>query len=137
MSNWRLFKITVRGSFFIVYFWFGLLKVLYVSSAYSMVSDLLLGIFPTANPDIFIFYFGLVEMFIGLMFLFPKFTKVATFLTTIHLISCFLPFIVVPDLVWKSFGVLTQEGQYIVKNVFIIAGLIGLNHNSEAIRKDK
>ncbi|MBI2356479.1 hypothetical protein HYV12_00255 [Candidatus Dojkabacteria bacterium] len=97
-----------------------------ISPAEPLVTDLLNVMLPHFPQDIFFFYFGLFEISIALSFLFPKITKLSIFLASIHLISCFLPLFLLPHYTWQAPWVLTQTGQYIVKNIFIVAGLIGL-----------
>lgn len=124
----NLYSYSIRISFFIVYFWFGILKVLDVSSATPLMTDLLHLILPSAPIVPFIVFFGIFEMIIGLLFLIPNLTRFVTFLAIVHLIPCILPLFILPSYTWSSWGVLDLTGQYIIKNVFIVSSLITLNY---------
>ncbi|MCC7436506.1 hypothetical protein IT402_01365, partial [Candidatus Nomurabacteria bacterium] len=43
-----------------------------------------------------------------------------------HMVTTFLPLIFLPSIVWQSAFVPTLEGQYIIKNLVIIATAIGI-----------
>ena len=120
------YLLSIRISFFIIYTWFGLLKVFDVSGATNLVQDLLNFMLPGFPEDLFVFLFGLFEMFVGIIFLYKPFTKLAIFLATVHLLMCTFPLFVLPQYTWNGNGILTQTGQYIIKNIFIVSGLIGL-----------
>ena len=115
-----------RLAFFIVYFWFGYLKVIGVSPAEGVVKGLFdaLHMGSIINFDNFFYSLGVFEMIIGFGFLIGKFKKTILTLFLIHMFTTFGPMVFVPEDTWQSFGVLTLEGQYIVKNlVFIVAGV--------------
>jgi hypothetical protein len=44
----------------------------------------------------------------------------------IHMIMTFLPLIFLPSTTWSGFLVPTLEGQYIIKNLVIIAAAMGI-----------
>lgn len=112
-----------RFSFFIVYFWFGTLKILGLSSATPLVKDLFSCTLCKLGLDFTSFYpfFTLFEIIIGIMFLFPKLTKITTIFFFIHMYTTMLPLILLPQEVYDGFGILTMEGQYILKNVILIS----------------
>ncbi|GIW66315.1 MAG: hypothetical protein KatS3mg095_0213 [Candidatus Parcubacteria bacterium] len=110
-----------RISLFIVFFYFGFLKVLGYSPATPLVEALFqktLNFFPFSY---FIAFFGLFEILIGLTFIIPSLERVAIFLLMIHMITTFMPLILLPQITWQKFLVPTLEGQYIIKNLVIIA----------------
>jgi uncharacterized membrane protein YphA (DoxX/SURF4 family) len=121
-SEWVL-----RIGLAIVYVWFGLLKALGVSPATQLVHDLFDKTVPSFVPFGF-FYpaFSWFEVLLGILFLFPKLTRVAFVLVVFHLISTALPLVALPDQAWSSFLVPTMEGQYIVKNVLIFGAALAL-----------
>ncbi|MCC7304068.1 hypothetical protein IT418_01475 [bacterium] len=123
-KQWQMW--TVRIAFFIVFFWFGITKVLGASPASQLVLDLLAVTLPFFPSHEFLIFFGTIEVFIGVGFLFPKFTKIAIVSTFIHLCITFLPIVLLPHHTWISFGVLSTEGQYIAKNLILFAALWGL-----------
>ncbi|MER3407253.1 MAG: hypothetical protein C4278_02485 [Patescibacteria group bacterium] len=115
---WQPFS---RLSLFIVFFYFGFLKVLGFSPANPLVESLLNKTLPFISFDKFIILFGLFEMLIGLLFIIPKLERVVIFLLMIHMITTFLPLVLLPQLTWQKFLVPTLEGQYIIKNLVIIS----------------
>jgi len=110
-----------RFSIFIVYFWFGVLKVLGHSPANQMVSELLAKTMPGVAFSSFIIFFGIFEMLIGVLFIIPRFNKVALVLLTAHLVAIMSPLFILPHLTLNGFLIPTLEGQYIIKNILIIA----------------
>ncbi|RIW15717.1 hypothetical protein D0X99_09845 [Algoriphagus lacus] len=111
-----------RISLFIIYFWFGILKVLGISPAEPLVNNLfdqiLAGIIPF---DIFSRLFGLFECIIGIIWLFPQITRMALYILLIHMVSTFLPVLLLPNDTWHSWFTPTLVGQYIIKNFALIA----------------
>jgi len=110
-----------RIAIFIVYFWFGLLKVLGLSPASPLVLSLLDRTMPFISPDAFLIWFGLFEVLIGIIFLIPKFARAAIALLVIHLITTVMPLFLLKSSLWTGMMVPTLEGQYIIKNVLIVA----------------
>ena len=115
-----------RLALFIIFFWFGLLKVLELSPASGLVIDLLERTIPFVGPGTFLIMFGLFECLIGILFLIKGAERWALFLLLIHMITTFGPLFFLPLETWQSFMVPTLEGQYIIKNLAIIATAIGL-----------
>lgn len=119
--------ILARFTLFLVYFWFGILKVFDLSPATPLVHalfDQTLASFISFSA--FSIGFGLFEVAIGLLFLFPHLTRVALVLLTTHIITAISPLFMLPQYVWSSWLVPTLEGQYIIKNVLIIALAFGI-----------
>ncbi|MBI2623840.1 MAG: hypothetical protein HYW65_04740 [Candidatus Liptonbacteria bacterium] len=115
-----------RGALFIVYFWFGTLKLFGASPANPLIGELLDRAMPFLSFDTFIIGFAIYEMLIGVFFLAPGFERVATALLVPHLCVTALPLVFLPSLTWAGLFVPTLEGQYIVKNLVIIALAFGL-----------
>lgn len=116
----------VRLAFAVVFAWFGIPKILEVSPATQLVTDLLKMTLPFFPPREFLLLFGAFELIIGIGFLIPKFTKLTIITTLIHLCMTMLPLVLLPQHTWTSFGVLSTEGQYIMKNLVLYAALWGL-----------
>ncbi len=110
-----------RIALFVVYFWFGFLKVLGTSPANPLVSDLLQQTLPFITFNQFIVALGLFEMLIGLLFLLPGYERLAVAFLIPHLATTVAPLVLLPSVTWQSFLVPTLEGQYILKNITIIA----------------
>lgn len=111
-----------RLAIFVVYFWFGLLKVIGVSPATELVHALfnqtLASFVPFAT---FFILFALFEVAIGLMYLFPKLDRISFPLILLHLFTTAGPLVLLPSAVWTQPFVPTLEGQYIIKNVLILS----------------
>ena len=109
-----------RIALFLIYFWFGLLKVIGQSPASEMVHHLLNKTMPFFPFNSFIVLFGLFEMLIGILFVIPGKEKWALILFFLHMITTILPLFVMSE-VWTKFLIPTLEGQYIIKNIALIA----------------
>ncbi len=110
-----------RVSLFIVFFWFGALKIAHTSPANPLVDALLSRTLPFLTFEQFIFLFGLYEMLIGITFLVPKLERVAIALLIPHMVTTLLPLILLPKITRQGFLIPTLEGQYIIKNCVIVA----------------
>lgn len=110
-----------RLALFVVYFWFGALKIAGLSPANPMVSELLTRTLPFVSFQSFIIFFACVEMLIGILFLIPRLEKIALILFLLHMATTMLPLFVLPFITWSGFMTPTLEGQYIIKNVVLIA----------------
>ena len=76
--------------------------------------------------DTFMVAFGAFECIIGILFLIKGMERVVIPLLFIHMLTTILPLFLIPEVTWSSFLVPTLEGQYIIKNVVIIAAAIGI-----------
>ena len=111
-----------RGAIFIIYFWFGALKLLGLSPATPLVFALFEKTFVSFIPfGIFYTFFSVFEVAIGILFLIHGLERAAIYLLGLHLFTTILPLFLLPDLTWQSFLVPTIEGQYIIKNILIVA----------------
>jgi uncharacterized membrane protein YkgB len=121
--NQKITYLLAHIALFIVFFWFGALKLFGLSPATELVEALFLKI-PFLNMmdfDIFIVLLGLFEMMLAVLFLFPKTTKLGVYLLLPHMFTTLLPLILLPDMTWIQVGAPTLEGQYIIKNIVIVA----------------
>lgn len=119
-----------RIAIFVVYFWFGILKVFGVSPANPLVMALQQKTLPFLTFHQFIIFFGIAEMIIGIIFLIRGWERVAIALLMLHMITTILPLFLLPQIGWQGFFVPTIEGQYIIKNIVIIAAAIGIAAHS-------
>lgn len=122
---------------FIVFFWFGALKVIGSSPANPLVASLLEQTLPFITFNQFIVFFGLYEMVIGLTFLIPHLERLAVALLVPHMITTILPLILLPSVTWQGLFVPSLEGQYIIKNVVIIALAIALAAHLRPLGENK
>jgi len=134
----RLSMPFARCALFIVFFWFGILKIFGTSPANPMVADLLHATMPFMDWNVFIVLFSIYEMIIGITFLIPKLERLAIALLVPHMIMTGLPLIFLTDMTWQGFFIPTLEGQYILKNLVIIALAVGVAaHLHPLKRKNK
>lgn len=127
-----------RIAIFIVYFWFGLLKAIDVSPASPLVQALFgdtLGLF--MSYGVFYSFFAIFEMTIGILFLIKGAERIALSLLSLHLIVTILPLFLVPEATWQSIMIPTLEGQYIIKNILIIASAITIGASLKQAQKQK
>ncbi|HLD04056.1 MAG TPA: hypothetical protein VJC17_04755 [Candidatus Dojkabacteria bacterium] len=105
----------------LIFIWFGLLKIFGLSPASLLVFELYTRTVTIIPFTSFYAIFATYEVVIGLLFLFPKLTKLAFVLMTVHLFTTVLPLVLLPALAWNGFLVPTLEGQYIIKNAALFA----------------
>ncbi len=110
-----------RWALFIIFFWFGFLKIVGSSPAGPLVEALYGQTMYFIPFNLFYGGFAAFECLIGILFLFPKLTKVALSFFFLHMITAFAPLVFLPGMVWQGIMVPTLEGQYIVKNLALIA----------------
>ncbi|MGH7158011.1 MAG: hypothetical protein ACREGD_02955 [Candidatus Saccharimonadales bacterium] len=123
-----------RVAFFIIFFWFGFLKLVGVSPAGELAEVLTAK---TIGLDWFDFsykFLALLECVIGVLFLIPRAARVVVPLLFAHLLVVCSPLILVPELTWQSFMVPTLEGQYIIKNVAIVALAFGVAAHTRPLK---
>ncbi|MBI3255861.1 MAG: hypothetical protein HYZ63_02725 [Candidatus Andersenbacteria bacterium] len=121
-SGWNSSSLWLtRLAIFLVYVWFGILKVVYVSPANPLVESLMNKTLPFLTFNQFIVGFGLFEVLIGILFIIPRVEKVALSLLVIHLVTTVMPLFLLPAITWQAAFVPTLEGQYIIKNILIVA----------------
>ncbi len=126
-----------RFGLFVVFFWFGFLKVVGLSPASGLVQQLFEQTIPWMPFATFIVLFGLFECLIGLLFLFRGFERVVIPLLFLHMITTFMPLFFLPGVTWSGFMVPTLEGQYIIKNLVIIATAIGIAAHLQPFAKSE
>ncbi len=122
----KAFLPAARISIFIIYFWFGILKFFDLSPAGPLAQALVNSTIGAANFDMSYIGLAFFECLIGILFLFPKLIRWAVALFAIHMVVVCSPVILVPSVAWAKFGAPSLEGQYIVKNLVLIALVIGI-----------
>ncbi len=126
---------SARIGIFVVFFWFGLLKVIGLSPASDVVRALFERTIPFMSFDLFLILFGLFECLIGILFLIKGLERIVIPLLFIHMITTFGPLVFNTTDTWQKFLVPTLEGQYIIKNLVIIACAIGIASHLHPIKK--
>jgi len=121
----------------VVYAWFGILKLVGMSPA----SPLVLALHQATIPGIpFWFFFPLFaafEVLIGLLILKKGWERVTILLLFLHLLMTALPLVFLADMTWTAPFALTIEGQYIVKNILIIALAIDMAAGLKPMKKHR
>lgn len=113
----------LRVTMAIVYIWFGILKPFDSSPA----ADLVANSIPFLPREPFFIFLGVWEVALGIMFLIPKLTKITFWIFVVHMMGTFTPFITLPESVFINFPfALSLEGQYIVKNIVLIATAVAI-----------
>ena len=115
----------------IVFFWFGILKVIGASPAEPLVIDLMKVTIPFITPEHFMMFLGVYEMLVGVAFLIPRLERVAILLLLPHLVVTSMPLFLLPSITWSSAFVPTLTGQYIIKNLLIVATAIAVASHLE------
>ncbi len=124
-----------RAALFVVYFWFGILKILDTSPANPLVMQLQEKTLPFLTFQQFIIFFSLFEMLIGVLFLFSKFDRLTILLFALHMVTTFMPLVFLPQVAWQGFLVPTLEGQYMIKNLVLIALVMNIGANLQPWRE--
>lgn len=111
-----------RFCLFIIFFWFGALKLFSASPAETLIAHLhQLTLSKIISFHAFLLTLGVIECAIGVLWLIPRFTKVVIVIFTIQMFSTFLPLILLPHETWHNMMILSLSGQYILKNIVLIA----------------
>jgi uncharacterized membrane protein YkgB len=131
----RIFLPSARIAIFVIYFWFGALKLLDLSPAGPLAQSLVAKTVGAAHFDLLFHILALFECLIGLLFLFPKATRIVIPLLFIHIVIVCSPLLLVPELAWSRPFVPTLEGQYIIKNLAIAALAIGIAAQTKPLSK--
>ena len=115
----------IRIPLFIIFFWFGLLKVLDVSPATELIIDTVFWM-PFLKPETWTIIIGYWEMAIGLCFLNKKTTLIAVVLMFLQMTGTFMPLVILPEITFQNSNPMlpTLEGQYIIKNIIIITAAL-------------
>ena len=136
MNRWGVPML--RLALAVIFVWFGLLKPLGLSPAAPLVLATTADL-PVFTPETWMVLIGWWEVGIGLTFLHPRTVRIAIALLGLQMIGTFLPLVLLPGVTFQPehmpYG-LTMEGQYIVKNLLIIAAALVIGGTVEP-RADK
>lgn len=111
----------LRVSLALVFIWFGALKIVGMSPAEGLVRATVYWM----PGDVFVPILGVWEVLIGLFLLYRPTIRLALALLFLQMPGTILPLFLLPEVTFTSvpFG-LTLEGQYIVKNMTLIAAAL-------------
>jgi uncharacterized membrane protein YkgB len=111
----------VRVALAVVFIWFGILKPL----GWSVANELVTRTVYWVDPGWFIPLLGWWEVAIGVCMLIRPLLRLAILLLFLQMPGTFLPLVLLPDVCWVSVPLVPSlEGQYIIKNLVLIAAAI-------------
>jgi uncharacterized membrane protein YphA (DoxX/SURF4 family) len=126
--------VALRVTLGIVFVWFGLLKPLGLSPAEPLVLATVSWL-PFLEPRTSLALIGWWEVAIGVTFVFPATLRIAIALLFMQMVGAFMPLVVLSEVTFQSgrapFAP-TMEGQYIIKNLVIIAAALAVGGNVRA-----
>jgi uncharacterized membrane protein YkgB len=124
-----------RFSIFLIFFWFGAIKLLGLSPASPLAEALTAQTIGMQHFDSLFIILSLLECLIGVLFLFPKMTRIVIPLLLAHMALVCSPLIILPSYIWQQPFVPTLEGQYIIKNAVVVAVAIGIAASAQPLSK--
>ncbi len=133
----RSFLPVARLALFVVFFWFGVLKLFELSPAGPLAEALTARTVGLEYFGVLYHSLSLLECLIGVLFLIPKATRIVIPLLFVHMIVVSGPLALVPELTWHGFMAPTLEGQYIIKNMVIVALAIGIAAQTKPLAASK
>lgn len=132
-SKW--FGPLARVALFIIFAYFGFLKLLNISPAEGLAHELVRQTIGLQYFDQLFILLAIFEVIIGISFLIPKLTRFSILLLLIHMIIVCSPLIIIPGSVWHSPFVPNLEGQYIIKNLALLVLALGLVAKTSPLKK--
>jgi uncharacterized membrane protein YkgB len=115
----------VRIPLFVIFFWFGFLKIINLSPAQNLVIDTVYWM-PFFDAESWTIIIGYWEVLIAILFMFKRTTFFAMVLLLLQMTGTFLPLIILTDVTFQNSNPFlpTLEGQYIIKNIIIITAAL-------------
>jgi uncharacterized membrane protein YphA (DoxX/SURF4 family) len=126
MARWGV--VLLRSTLGVVFIWFGLLKPLGLSPAEPLVLATVAWM-PLFDAQTWLAVIGWWEVAIGVTFLIPGTLRIAIALLFLQMVGAFMPLVILSDVTFQSGGAPfapTMEGQYIIKNLVIIAAALAI-----------
>ena len=133
----RWFNPLARGALFVIFFYFGLLKLLGLSPAEGLAATLVTKTVGAAYFQQLFMALAVFECLIGILFLVPKATRIVIFLMLIHMLIVCSPLVLAPEAVWNAPFVPNLDGQYVIKNMALIVLAIGLVAQTTPLKAEK
>ena len=118
MYNFNTNDFLIRIPIFIIFFWFGFLKIIDLSPAQQLVKDTVYWM-PLLSAESWTYVIGVWEVLIAICFLFKRTTLIAMILLFLQMSGTFLPLLILPEITFQNSNPFlpTLEGQYIIKNI--------------------
>lgn len=126
-----------RIALFIIYFYFGILKIVGLSPADKLAIGFADKMGMASISQELYLILAVVECIIGLMILFPRLTRIAILLMLLHMCVVCAPLVLYPEAVWRLPFVPSLEGQYIIKNAALVSLALGLVATTKPLSPSK
>jgi uncharacterized membrane protein YkgB len=133
----KIYIPAARISIFLIFFWFGFIKLLGLSPASPLAQALTAKTVGMQYFDALFIILAAIECLIGILFLFPKMTRVVIPLLLFHMLIVCSPLVLVPEYTWQSPFIPTLEGQYIIKNAVVVAVAVGIAASTRPLVRKK
>ncbi|MFJ8978077.1 DoxX family membrane protein [Streptomyces sp. NPDC102282] len=119
----RISTLVLRVCIGLIFCWFGALKFFPGASAaenfaISAMTELTIGLIP---DPVCLLLLAVLETGIGLALLTGFLLRWALAAFFLHMTGVFLSLLVLPDAAWHTAAVPTLEGQYVIKNIVLVA----------------
>jgi uncharacterized membrane protein YphA (DoxX/SURF4 family) len=122
----RWFEPVGRIAIFVIYFWFGFIKIFNLSPATPLAEALVQRTIGMQYFNVSFKALAVYECILGVLFLIPALSRICVILIVIHMGIVCSPLIIVGGVAWTHPLVPTLEGQYIIKNLAIIVLAAGI-----------
>lgn len=124
----------LRVSLGLVFIWFGALKIVGTTPVHELVASVVYWV----DPDWFVPALGVVEVVVGLGLLFRIGLRLVLAVLFAQLVGTFLVFIFLPDVAFQEDNLLllTTEGEFVVKNVVLLAAAMTVGALLEEEREE-
>jgi putative oxidoreductase len=131
----RAVPLLLRGSLGVTFAWFGALKL---AGQPTLPASLIAAITPFADPDISVPLVGAVEVALGVGLLVGRFLPVVLVGVALQLSGTFLVLVLRPDVAFVGGNplLLSVEGEYVVKNLVLLAATAALALHTLSPRPD-
>jgi putative oxidoreductase len=131
----RAVPLLLRGSLGITFVWFGGLKL---AGQPTLPASLIAAITPFADPDLSVPLVGAFEVALGAGLLVGRWLPVFLAGVALQLSGTFLVLVLRPDVAFVDGNplLLSVEGEYVVKNLVLLAATAGLALHSRSPRPD-
>jgi len=129
----RAVPLLLRGSLGITFAWFGALKL---AGEPTLPASLIAAITPSVDPDLSVPLVGAFEVALGAGLLLGRRMPVFLAAATLHLSGTFLVLVLRPDVAFVDGNplLLSVEGEYVVKNLVLLAATASLALHSLGTR---
>jgi uncharacterized membrane protein YkgB len=135
MYNFNTNDYLIRIPIFIIFFWFGFLKIIDLSPAQQLVKDTVYWM-PFLSAEIWTYIIGVWEVLIAICFLVKRTTFIAMILLFLQMTGTFLPLVILPEITFQNSNPFlpTLEGQYIIKNIIIITAALMIGKSNLKVK---